>query len=82
MLEERDFLKEYDERLKKDIKDKEANEKNKKIQIPKFSFLETFSLFFLSGFVIGPFVAMYVYMEFMVKLLEKAKVLGPLLQGK
>lgn len=79
MIEHQDMLSTYTEKLKKEIKDKEAKDKNKKVEFPKFTLLETFTLFFLSGFVIGPFVAMYFYMDMMIRLMEKAKVLGPLL---
>lgn len=80
MIEESQALDDYRDRLKKEMKDKEDKEKNKKVQFPKFSFLETFSLFFVGGFVIGPFVALYVYMDLMIQLIQKAKVLAPLLK--
>lgn len=81
MIEQAEALETYRDKLKKEIKDKEDKDKNKKnkVEFPKFTFLETFTLFFLSGFVIGPFVAMYFYMDMMIRLMEKARILGPLL---
>jgi len=80
LLEAEEKIALYKEKIKKEAKEKADKEKMKKGEPIRFSFLETFTLFFLSGFVVGPMIATYVWLDVMVRFIEKAKILAPLLK--